>query len=80
MNTHGLDQASRWWWDNAVEQIRNLTVARGKLAPFEVWFDDPRDAEIVAMFLRPYLMGIMDWQEINWLVLVQAPARCPDLL
>lgn len=77
---HGLPTASQWWWDEASVQIRNLTSTRGKFGSFEVWFDDLKDAEIVAMLLRPYILGIMDHQQINWLFLAERPTHCPDLL
>ena len=67
----GFEPNKPWalWEAEIMPQIRNLTADRAIChIPGQCFFEDQKDAEIVAMLLSPHIMGVIDWQETKWLM------------
>ncbi len=77
---HGRDQFWDWWEHKMKPVVKNLTGDRGFVGSYlaSVYVDTETEAEAIAMMFRTQIIGVLDWDEIKW-ILLPPPTVNPDL-
>jgi hypothetical protein len=68
---HGDPETARqWWWKEVVPVVRNITGERASITKrYSAYVDTYQEAEAVSLFFWQYLVGVLDWQEIEWVLI-----------